>query len=568
MTTLTLTASESDGPQEQVSLGGLTSSQLPTTLSPDLLAKFPKLSREQAGHLRHFHNLATQKDGEWRHMGSQEPGQEWLDAYRYQLATMAYAAGAAHYHRLPVLRSAFKALLEAIIHKMLLRDVWGYWFLTSHSGVLVDPDIKELRKPWADPVARENIMYSGHLLHVVSLYKMLFNDDKFDQEDSIAFHWNPVFWGMGPEKFSYTRKSLQEAIFRDMEREKWMGVCCEPNSIFVICNQFPLIGLRYNDVQDKVNESPEVLRKYQEAWAAKGMVQDNGLVVEWYSPKQDRKVPAADMANTAWALAFMNSWNPDFTRRMSKRLAVGYLAKPAEGDRVIIPHPSVSFKMRELVESENLDPKHPATFIKAAEIVASEPAAPEFFPYTRPQYAYALMWLSELGDGADLEGMLAYVDDAFAPTWENGGLFYPCRRSDSPYDYKTPTVDVLTGNAGVAYGRLNVPDGQRKMYEAPWDEEHFATTPFVSNVDLSSGVDFLRGSWDGDAKAFVVTMRSWDGATKRIQPQVSGLKTGLYGLYLNGRLDKTLRVTGRDDKVDFELEVPGDELDVVLLKSS
>jgi hypothetical protein len=110
-----------------------------------------KLSPEQAGHLRHFHNLASQLDGEWSLMGSQEPGQKWLDGYRYQLATMAYAAGAAHYHRLPALRSVFKTLLERLIHKMLRRDVWGYWYLTSQGGKVLDPDLKELRKPWADP---------------------------------------------------------------------------------------------------------------------------------------------------------------------------------------------------------------------------------------------------------------------------------------------------------------------------------------------------------------------------------------------------------------------------------
>ena len=33
------------------------------------LSKYPKLSPEQLGHLRHFHNLASQIDGEWNHMG-------------------------------------------------------------------------------------------------------------------------------------------------------------------------------------------------------------------------------------------------------------------------------------------------------------------------------------------------------------------------------------------------------------------------------------------------------------------------------------------------------------------
>jgi Linalool dehydratase/isomerase len=91
-------------------------------------------------------------------MGFQEPDQEWLDAYRYQAATMAYAAGIAHYHRLPAMRSVFRPLMKALITEMLKREVWGHWYLTSQPGAFVDPDLKKLRKPWVDPVCRGNIM--------------------------------------------------------------------------------------------------------------------------------------------------------------------------------------------------------------------------------------------------------------------------------------------------------------------------------------------------------------------------------------------------------------------------
>jgi hypothetical protein len=63
---------------------------------PIQISQYPKLSLEQAGHLRHFYNLNHAPDGDWPHMSSQEPGLEFLDAYRYQLATMAYASGLAH----------------------------------------------------------------------------------------------------------------------------------------------------------------------------------------------------------------------------------------------------------------------------------------------------------------------------------------------------------------------------------------------------------------------------------------------------------------------------------------
>ena len=101
-------------------------------------------------------------------MGGQDSLQEHDTAYRYQLSAMTYAAGAAHYHRLPAMRSFFKPLIRKLISKMLRREVWGYWYMTSQSGVGADPDITELRKPWADPVRRENIMV--RLLVLVSSF--------------------------------------------------------------------------------------------------------------------------------------------------------------------------------------------------------------------------------------------------------------------------------------------------------------------------------------------------------------------------------------------------------------
>ena len=84
------------------------------------VSTIPKLTRGQAGHLRHFHNIASTLDGDWPHMGTQDPEQAFLDAYRYQLATMVYASSVAHYHQLRLMRSLFKPLIRRLIHKMLL----------------------------------------------------------------------------------------------------------------------------------------------------------------------------------------------------------------------------------------------------------------------------------------------------------------------------------------------------------------------------------------------------------------------------------------------------------------
>ena len=49
---------------------------------------------------------------------------------------------------------------------------------------------------------------------MVSLYSMLFADDRYDEEDSIVFDWNPIWWGIGAERYSYNRTKLQETILK------------------------------------------------------------------------------------------------------------------------------------------------------------------------------------------------------------------------------------------------------------------------------------------------------------------------------------------------------------------
>jgi hypothetical protein len=90
------------------------------------ISKYPKLTREQAGHLRHFYNLVSQVDWQWHNMGTQEPMQEFFDVYRCQLATMLYAPSLTHFHCQNALRSVYKPLLSRLIHKMLQREVWAY----------------------------------------------------------------------------------------------------------------------------------------------------------------------------------------------------------------------------------------------------------------------------------------------------------------------------------------------------------------------------------------------------------------------------------------------------------
>ncbi len=90
-------------------------------------------------------------------------------------------------------------------------------------------------------------MYSGHLPMMLGLYEMFYRDGRFDAPGSLTFQFHPVFRGMGPEDFSCDHDKLAEVIFAEFERNDFIGCECEPNGIFVYCNQFAILGFMHYD---------------------------------------------------------------------------------------------------------------------------------------------------------------------------------------------------------------------------------------------------------------------------------------------------------------------------------
>lgn len=195
-------------------------------------------------------------------------------------------------------------------------------------------------------------------------------------------------------------------------------------------------------------------------------------------------------------------------------LAPRFLSR-VEPDRVELNSFAVAQTIRQLVETEGLDPDSPSTITKAKQIVKSKATAQRGSPWHTPTFGYVVQWVSEVGNKATLTGLLNHADKFMNPTWRNGGLFYPRNDQESDEDGHPTTVDPFTGNSGIGYARLNILDGQRKMWLEPWTSEYVANAPYADGLDLSSGVDFLRGSWDEEGKAFIVTVRPWDGEKKK-----------------------------------------------------
>ncbi len=443
-----------------------------------------RLDDEQLGHLRHFTRLADQIPGDWAHMGSFEPGQEGDDALRYQLAMMSYAVAAAQYHRTPAWRELYRGIFEKLIEKMLRFDVWGYWETASRGSKVFDPDLEELGEGWLDPVVRQNIMYSGHLFKMVGLYEMLYRTGRYNAPGSLSFEFKSVFRGIGPETFAYDHKSLGQAILKEFERNNYLGCECEPNAIFVVCNQTPLLGFHHYDHVHGTEIAPVLTQRFEEAWKKRSNLFTSTCCEELpvYITVRREEVLEGGLTD-AWWCAMMHPWKPDYTESVY----------PNVRKRLVRPMPDGTLGVDDTAYNRSPD---------------SEVGDLAVDPIMLGVQTFGLMALaaSEMGDAETLAGMLAYADRYFDPDGREGCLYYPRNDAMGTDNY----VTCLIGNALIPWARLNVPDGIWRLYNEPWDDAHFAE-PYVEGIDFPV-ILVRRAIFDALAERLTLVIEPGPGA--------------------------------------------------------
>ncbi|GAA0614026.1 hypothetical protein GCM10010174_34590 [Kutzneria viridogrisea] len=483
--------------------------------APDL-SRYPMLDHEQIGHLRHIHNLVSQEDNDWDGMGSAQWGQETSDSYRYQFAQMSYCLGFAHFHHLPAAPGAFRPTFEQAIRKMQLPEVWAYWNGTSKGSRVTDPDIVELREGWRDPIVKENIMYSGRLFAMLGMHSMLFDSDRYDEPGAISLRWEPMFQGLGPEVYEYSYSSIADNLYWQMAETGWYGVVCEPNCLFIVCNQFAILGFRFLDLRRGTSVAEEVTRAFTDAWHKRGMLDEDGEYWRIWLVKQDRPLQLAGGAGSQWTALNMNAWNRELVHKLYPEQIRDMIRRSADGLVTLMPPPATAELRR--ARRENRAPLMPDGGTD--------------YQWSSPSFGYTAACMAELGDTENLRGMLAHADRYMTPTWRDGGLYYP--RNDTSYDADGNLVymDRLTGNAMLGYARLNVTDGLWKMYNEPWGPEHFRQ-PNLARLD--GRADVARAWYDPTESLLALTLRPVQQDSAAIQMEIANVRSGRnWTLFLDG----------------------------------
>lgn len=453
------------------------------------------LDPKQMGHLRHIIRLSRQAPGDWSDMGPFDPTNEGDDAYRYQLAYMAYTLAVVQQQYLPAYRELFKETFQRLIEKMMRHDVWGYWELTSKGSKVMDPDLEVLVEGWVDPVVGKNVMYSGHLLMMVGLYEMLYRDGRYNQEGHLTFMCRPPFRGLGPQDFPYDFHKLATVIEAQFASSHGMGCECEPNGVFVYCNQFALMGLKLYDHVFGTNRSEQLFRQFKAEWGKKSALfkpAGSGSLPVFYAVRQDEVITEGGPDNkeaasvVSWG-PMLHIWEPEYVEGLYPQ---------------VIKDVRVETKAGYGVSLEQFHRTHLE--------YQAKPSTDLVDPMMLGVHTHGMLGLlaAEMGDEETKAGLLAHADSRMNPTWKDGGLFYPrCDDLDTEH-----YVTCVMGNALIGATRLVTKNGLSDLFNKSWTETELGL-PKLTNIPypivlvtsaqyLSSGLQFTLISSDGEPKAF------------------------------------------------------------------
>ena len=165
-----------------------------------------------------------------------EPEQLSFSSVRYQLGFTAYSAASTCY-KTPAYRQICNNILYDTIKKMIKTPVWNrlvdaHWGPKSYSrGACSTPDNPDSKwgaaPTWPDPVAYQNIMYSGHLAQMLVLFETVTGNDTFST-DGFDLIYNDT------TSFHYTTTKLLDNLAQQALSNKQGAIPCEPFLEFTV----------------------------------------------------------------------------------------------------------------------------------------------------------------------------------------------------------------------------------------------------------------------------------------------------------------------------------------------
>ena len=239
--------------------------------------------------------LGAEEERELWDIGGTQHG---IFAKRYNIAFAGYAAAAIGMRGDAEVRARAGKVIGNCFERMLKTDVWAYSMSKNYWG----------RKPWApDPCYRENVMYTGHLLHLLAYYELFTGDRRYHREGG---GWDFV-WKDG-RKVHYDVEKLIDVTVEQMRKGPNGGVTCEPGLMFFACNSHPHVALSVFSKLGYGDWSADAAR--WEKWALAHYTSPlfgGGEVNLVYHVRGNFMYPRGQDALDGWTLLWYEAWASD-----------------------------------------------------------------------------------------------------------------------------------------------------------------------------------------------------------------------------------------------------------------
>jgi hypothetical protein len=448
------------------------------------LASYQSIGTDEMGLFRWYLTLADDPISDLSKIPSYDDKQTEGSSYRYSLAFMTYFLILEQYHKIPACAEIIRPRIDRLIQKMLDRQVWTYWANTSQGVELLEPKMNRPYPEQHDPVADQNIMYSGHLGMMIASYEMLYRDMKWSEPGSIVFKWSDT------EEYVYDNYTLQKVMYDQMANNSYHGIECEPNAVFPECNQHPIISfMLYDHVHG--TSMAEARNLFLDFFLRRMMIHPlthevcvnylvkQNIVVSQENPNFGNlasiytipevlagKLILHAAAADGWTGTFMHAWQPDFIERhypYQKKIHV-------------------------------LEPDSMTAHLDGKKEQATNQLATPFFA----------MLAAEVGDTDTRDKLIAWCKDFYKPVWENGMLHYPAKEpvNVNTSGEFTPNGNATTGSL-IAFAMANSKYGMWSLVNRPFTDSDF-NAPKVTGVDFPN-VLLKRAIYDFEKEALVIT---------------------------------------------------------------
>lgn len=192
-----------------------------------------------------------------------------LGFYAYGLASVALID--------PKLKNFIGHNMDIAIAKMRCKHVWQDWEDDGFGD---------------DPIAKENIMYKGHLNLMYGLYQMLTGDNQYEKD----------------------HKHLTNILVKEIEASPYAGIVCEPDNYFPQCNSVAYLSLW---VYDRLHNTD--YKEFTKPWLSflqKALIDPKtGAFHVAYHPQSHSVKPWVSAYTTAWTLTMIHGLDPEFSER-------------------------------------------------------------------------------------------------------------------------------------------------------------------------------------------------------------------------------------------------------------